>query len=536
MLQILNPHDLTTRRNIGAYYTSGSIASVLANWAIRTSGSRVLEPSFGGGSLVVAALLRLSELGATTNPDQVVGYDIDRKASALLRSALSTSLQSELITSDFLAVSPPSPERKFHCIIANPPFIRHHRNKDDLFKARCEQLGLPKNSDLSCLFVMHALTFLRKGGRMAFVLPASFLFADYARPVRDALRRNFEKVKVIRLAFRAFAEDGAEEKGILVLADCFGSSCPGSWAQTVALTEETLPKLVDDAHLTNSSPTEDFARILHTADVVRFDELAQLQIGVVTGANKYFVIDESMRAKHRLSKDTLIPIAARSAQITGLKFGMAEHTIQAATNKRVWLLSPSKLGRKNSSVRKYLESIPQKIREETLWFKKRPDWFRPEPIFADAILTYMNHRAPRLALLSPQITATNTFHLVTFKNRKDLVGKQRVALALLTSLAQASAEMEGRAYGGGLLKLEPAGARRILLPKFSPAPEIIRSAFSEADANLRAGDEAAARDIADRTLLFPSIRTDPESVTTALRRSIEYSRRIRTSVSNHTSV
>ncbi len=535
MLQILNPHDLTTRRNIGAYYTSGGIASALANWAIRTPDARVLEPSFGGGALVTAALLRLSDLGATTTTDQLVGYDIDSKARALLRGVLPPPVQPELNTSDFLAVLPPPPERKFHCIIANPPFVRHHRNKDGLFKARCEQLGLPKSSDLSCLFVMHALTFLRDGGRMAFVLPASFLFADYAKPVREALRRSFKRVKAIRLAFRAFAEAGADEKGILILADSFGSSCSGSWTETIALTEATLPEIVDDTHPANFPPPKDLAQILQGADVVQFDQLAQCQIGVVTGANRYFVIDERARAEHRLPMDALIPIAARTSQINGLKFGMAEHAIQAQANKRVWLLSPRSLGRKTNAVRKYLESIPEKVREETLWFKKRADWFRPEPIFADAILTYMNHRAPRLALLSPQITATNTFHLVTFKNRRDNVKKQQVALGLLTSLAQASAEIEGRAYGGGLLKLEPAGARRILLPKFSPASEIVRSAFAEADAKLRIGDEAAAREIADRALLFPSISTDPESVTAALRRTIEYSRQIRTSASRHTS-
>lgn len=245
MLQILNPHDLITRRNIGAYYTSGAIASALANWAIRTHNARILEPSFGGGALVTAALLRLSELGSAATADQVVGYDIDRNAKALLQGALPPAVEPDLNTFDFLAVPAPAAERKFHCVIANPPFVRHHRNKDDLFKSRCEQFGLPKSSDLSCLFVMHALNFLCDGGRMAFVLPASFLFADYARPVREALRRNFKHVKAIRLAFRSFAQAGADEKGILILADGFARASCGTWTESVALTEADTPRSAD---------------------------------------------------------------------------------------------------------------------------------------------------------------------------------------------------------------------------------------------------------------------------------------------------
>ncbi|MBR0835471.1 N-6 DNA methylase [Bradyrhizobium manausense] len=531
MLQILNPHDLNTRRNIGAYYTSRGIAAALAEWAIRTPETRVLEPSFGGGALLEAALARLYVLGSNARSNQVVGYDTDRNARALLDAALSRARRPHLITEDFLSVTPPPDENKFHCVIANPPFVRHHRNKDDLFKSRCERLGLPKSSDLSCLFVMHALSFLKRGGRMALVLPASFLFADYARTVRDALQQRFGHVKSIRLAFNSFADSGADERGVLILADEFDADHSASWVETVAWAETDLPEIIQSTYQAPSLPNIQFDCLTQEIEAIRFEELARLQIGAVTGANRFFVVNDDVRKHYRLPLESLIPIAARTSQISGLKFGMLEHGVQARANQRVWLLSPKTLGRKTHPVRRYLETVPAKIREETLWFRKRPHWFRPEPIFADAIFTYMNHLGPRIALLSPRITATNTFHLVTLQNRSNNVDKYRITLGLLSSLSQASAEIQGRAYGGGLLKLEPAGVRRIALPRYSPPLKILRDAFQKADALLRAGDTAAARDIADQVLLYPSISKNPESVVISLHRLIDYSRQIRNTAS-----
>ena len=166
MLQIVSHHDMKTRRSIGAYYTSNAIAEALANWAIRLPEDRVLEPSFGGGALVLAAFNKLEKLRPNFNPHQVTGYDTDRVAESLLQQKLS-SRAPKLITADFLSVCPPAPEVGFDCVIANPPFVRHHRNKDRRFKSRCEELGLPKSADLSSLFVLHAIRFLRRGGRIA---------------------------------------------------------------------------------------------------------------------------------------------------------------------------------------------------------------------------------------------------------------------------------------------------------------------------------------------------------------------------------
>lgn len=533
MLQILSAQDIAQRRSRGVYYTSERIAEELANWAIRTPDTRILEPSFGGGAFVYAALSRLAALRSTVQCDQIVGYDIDDKARTLLLEKLPSPENAVLVSADFLSVVPPSSTKgQFDCIIGNPPFVRHHRNKHSSFKNRCEELGLPKSADLWCLFVLHALKFLKRGGRLALVLPASFLFADYAQAVRDVFRSQFGKVRIVRLAFNSFANEGAEEKGILILADSFKAQESRAWSEAVAWCESDLSKVTLDSYVNSPTPAAEFAELIREVHAVQLQELATVRIGVVTGANRFFVINDALREKYCIPRKVLLPIVGRTAQITSLRFGLREHAVAAKDNQRVWLLSPGTIGTRSDPVRRYLETMPDKIRSETLWFRKRENWFQPEPIYADALFTYMNHHGPKIAIVSEKITATNTFHLLTLKSRHRY-DKRKLALGILTSLSQASAEIEGRAYGGGLLKIEPAGLKRILLPKHDPTPEILDAAFVQADAYLRAGDPDSARQIADRTLLFPALGKNPENTTVSLQRVIQYSRQIRTNVAKH---
>ena len=76
----------------------------------------------------------------------------------------------------------------------------------------------------------------------------------------------------------------------------------------------------------------------------------------------------------------------------------------------------------------------------------------------------MSGRGPRLVGNSAGATCTNSVHAVEFLNGADPMRYVRTWRNELTTL---SCEIEGHSLGGGLLKMEPAEARRVLL-----APEL----------------------------------------------------------------
>ena len=67
---------------------------------------------------------------------------------------------------------------------------------------------------------------------------------------------------------------------------------------------------------------------------------------------------------------------------------------------------------------------------------------------------------PRIVYNQAEATSTDTIHRLTCKT----ANKEQVIANTYTWLTAASAEIEGRSYGGGVLELEPSEAERILMP------------------------------------------------------------------------
>ena len=69
----------------GGYYTPRPIADFLAQWAIQTANTEVLEPSCGDGSLVEAAVEALLARGATKDviPRLIHAIEIDTGEAGL---------------------------------------------------------------------------------------------------------------------------------------------------------------------------------------------------------------------------------------------------------------------------------------------------------------------------------------------------------------------------------------------------------------------------------------------------------------------
>lgn len=99
------------------------------------------------------------------------------------------------------------------------------------------------------------------------------------------------------------------------------------------------------------------------------------------------------------------------------------------------------------------------------------------------------------------------------------------AAGFYNSLTLLSAELEGRSYGGGVLKLEPTEAEKLLLPPLSPELTALLPAVDRA---IRARDVEAAADLVDPVVLAPlGLGTDEISALRAARRQLQMRRKNR---------
>lgn len=513
------------RKKLGIYYTPDKLTQVVTRWAVRSSDEKILEPSFGGCSFITAALSQLSDFGATNPVDRVYGCDVDPAAFKYLSDALQAELPSQhFLPCDFLQTDAETwPMSGFDVVLGNPPYVSHHNMSIDQKNSAKEAVNssgarLPGTASLWAYFVLHSMSFLRDGGRLAFVLPEAFLTSFYAKVIQNEITDHFASTLVIKKCFQPFKEVGAAERTIAVLAGGFSNAKVSG--QIEVILADSMSE-VEDAVIASKRVTGDrngkrarhlilktnlpqpYEEEIDKHLSTRAEDLLEIEIGLVTGANKYFVINEKTVIKWKLPRASLRPILARTADCGGLEFAIVDHQAARDSGRRCWLFCPKTLGRRGGAIRRYLGSVPKEIRRGTLWFKKREHWYSPEGYTSpNAFLTYMNHMGPRLILNTAGVDCTNTLHRINFKKCVSSTQRKLIALSLQTTFSQISAERVGRTYGGGVLKLEPSEFRnlRILIPPKLDA-KTINKAFRRINNYLRLGDPDGARSTADEAVL-----------------------------------
>jgi adenine-specific DNA-methyltransferase len=90
----------------------------------------------------------------------------------------------------------------------------------------------------------------------------------------------------------------------------------------------------------------------------------------------------------------------------------------------------------------------------------REPWYAvPSVWIPDGFMFRQIYDFPRVVLNTAEATSTDTIHRMSCEAKP-----QSVLANIYTHLTAASAEIEGRSYGGGVLELEPTEAGRLLVP------------------------------------------------------------------------
>lgn len=515
---------LVKRKDLGAFYTPSPMANFAAAWAIRSKGDHVLDPGCGDAAFLLSAARRLTSCGAPEAclASQLFGIDLNADAVETAASEFSkTNLQPPtLIQGNFFDFSAGLFSRTlpaFDAVIGNPPYVRYQLFRDEnrtLGLRAAAQAGviLPQLASSWAPYLIHAATFLKPGGRLAMVLPGELLHVGYAAAVRTFLLQNFEDLHVI--AFEENVFPGALEEVVIVL----GTRGVGDGklrVQRLRTLEDLAPGpdvilrksrqcavAPGQRWLTALFEEESLSDILDVVLQARFrplGELGRVDIGAVTGANDFFILTESQVTENQIPSPVLLPVVSKAAHIQGALFTAADWKNQVQEGHPAYLLVTDKESA-SGPVARYIKKGEAAGLQNRYKCRTRDPWYRvPYVRRPDLFLTYMNHVLPRLAVNHAKATNSNTLHGIFLS---DPLLAEPLAAAFLNSATLMSVEIEGRSYGGGVLKLEPGEATRILFPAISTATaEKLRSALPKIDRLLRDGqtDEASA---AVDTLIF----------------------------------
>lgn len=483
-----------TRKARGAFFTPPQITRYLAEWAVRSAGDAVFEPSAGDAAFLVAATERLRLLGAE-RPD-LDGVEIHPASVATARRRVTEAGgKARIRTADFFDIAPTP---TYSAVLGNPPYIRYQDFRGTQ-RAQSRRAALQAGVTLSALasswaaFTVHAALFLRPGGRMALVLPAELLSVNYAAAVRKFLFDRFSSVELVMFDEQVFP--GAEADVVLLLADGFGAGPSGHAVIHRARNAESLTSELVQRHWSPADPADKWVSglignrpvdVLHGLhDDGRFSTLEQwgdTTLGMVTGNNGFFALSPARVAELGLRPTDLLTLSPPgSGHLRGLTLSSRNLAALGADGKSVHLFRPT--GRLSAPAQRYVEAghaagvhLAYKCRVRTPWYQV------PLVKPADLLLTCMNADTPRLVANRAGAHHLNSVHGVYLRDEVVALGRDLLPLAALNSVTVLHAEMVGRAYGGGVLKIEPREADRWLVP----APELIAARATELRAARRA--------------------------------------------------
>jgi len=502
--------ELTGRKLLGQFFTPAFEANSIVSWAIRTGHERILEPSVGEGGLLLPALAYARTLHLAPKV-RAIACDVDKSVIDGLRASVSPDV--DLFHSDFFELDPET-TAPVDVILANPPFTRNHQlSLEDRTRLK-KRYPVKGAAGLWVYFALHARKFLRPGGRMAFLVPAAASFSRYGEDLLLQLKEEFRELSLQELPNKPSWIGSADERGVLVLADGYQAGPAPAITRGVWRYDGVARGKLSRAY----AKTPAFEALKKASRPL--GEIADLSIGLVTGRNAVFLLNQQDVAKYQIDQHDLTPMITRAKHVQGIVVEKDDLCGLADDGERTWMLTPRELGERGSGVRSRLALINARARRETLWLNKRsPWWMVGKTGQCDAVFTYMNDKGPRLALVEDGVFCTNTLHQVTFKPATMACDRLSAVVSVLSTFGQLCAEGIGRGYGGGLLKFELQEAR--LMPTLTHADGVAPEAILEIDKKLRSGQMVEARRLADAVVLPAILGAEWQTAARELEETLE---------------
>jgi len=455
----------TSQKRSGAYFTPSDVSAALVAWACHSATDRLIDPSCGDGQFLEH---HRNSVGIEQNPASAQ-QAVERAPWALVHEG------------DFFTWAAETGER-FECAAGNPPFIRYQTFKGEM-RRRALKLCIDLGAQFSGLasswapFLVATAGLLKHGGRMAFVVPAEIGHAPYAAPLLDYMVESFATVQIIAVRKKLFS--ALSEDCWLLYADGFGGKAD---AIDLTVVDEFKPANMPPnstmridigewrsvwnrrlrPYLLPRSVRDVYAFALAHSDTRRLADFASVGIGYISGDNDFFHLRPSEAKRLGIASVYLQP-AIRNARAMP-QDQITSTTVESWTknDEQVLLLRLTRDQDLPVAVRKYLDS--KAGREARLGYKcrNRAPWYAvPDVQIPDYIMSYMSGRKVNLVRNNAGVSCTNSVHSIRVRDRT--VADQLFPL-WSSPFVRLSCELEGHALGGGMLKLEPREAGRVVFP------------------------------------------------------------------------
>lgn len=463
----------TKQKLMGAYYTPNEIVDFMLRWVIESEGPQsILEPSAGDGQF----LRRIKEINRES---QITAIEIDEEEAKKIPNNLNCAVK--VIVDDFYNFYEEQRfDQSFDVVLGNPPYIRYQFLSESQREFQSDILmnnGLKPNKLINSwvAFSVATLEMLNVGGKFAFVLPTDLLQVSYAKQLRMYFRDMFSELNVV--TFKDLVFEGIQQDILIVMGVKKQKIEDEIKLRTVhihklsdlekSIDEYEFDKYTDfDSEKWSSLNLEKKYRTYYDNVFKKhtevFTKIADVEVGITTGNNNFFVIDWQKVEKNSLI-EYVRPLLGRSVETFGIRYTVDDLEANSQQGKNSWLVDfNSKQLNKGAleyvqQAEKNGENTGYKLRIRNKWYEVPSIW---EP---DAFILRRIGQFPKLIENQANAVSTDTFHRLRLL--EGTYTMDELMFLFYSSPTLLSIELEGRSFGGGALELLPGDFHNIRLPK-----------------------------------------------------------------------
>ncbi len=468
----------------GGYYTPLDLAVFIAQWVKEIGPKHILEPSCGDG-VFFEAFAKVKGFQKAS----VFGFELesDEAEKAQARANAGGLKAAKVHAEDFLRWAIDRWEdngAQFDAIVGNPPFVRYQYlpqpfqlSAEEIFK----KLALPftKHTNAWVPFILASMALLRPGGRLAMVVPAEIIHVTHAQSLRSYLGRECSRLVIIDPEELWFSD--TLQGAVILLAEKKRSETEkgeGLGIYPVVGREflQLNPSTVFNAPQAMNGKTVQgkwtralldvetrslFDELAQNRAVHRFESIAKVDVGIVTGANKFFLVSDEVVRDHKLGK-WAHPMFGRSEHCPGIIYDSRQHEANAAKgNPTNFLWFREDEYKVDASAKAYIRIGEDQKLHTRYKCRIRTPWYKVPSVYSTEVgMLKRSHDTPRLILNRLGAYTTDT----AYRIRTLGVEAEKLVGCFVNPLTALSAELEGRHYGGGVLELIPSEIERLLVP------------------------------------------------------------------------
>ena len=465
--------DREKLRDKGQFWTPSWIAEAMVAY-VANDADLIFDPATGTGAFF-KALLNLNKPNVhffgTDIDDRVISDEIYNHEKVFVEKR------------DFIK-NPP--QRKFKSIIANPPYIRHHRidgeTKIFLKQLAAKIMGkaIDGRAGYHIYFFVQALSLLELDGKLAFIMPADTCEGKFAKNLWQWISENFCIECVITFDEKATPFPNVDTNAIIFLIKKTKPAHTLYWVKVKeAYSNDLLNFIASDfkqqvfqtLEITNRDLKEAMTTGLsrqpqnHSRFKFHLNDFANVMRGIATGANNFFFLTSQQVRDMDIPQKFLKRAVGRTRDVTEAILTTVDLEKLDKNNRPTFLFSVNEGAVFPKAVSNHLKNGEDLGLPNRSLIKQRNPWYKMEKRQVPPLLfAYLGRRNTRFIKNEAEVLPLTGF-LCVYPIYDDKEYIENLWQALNHPDTLENLRLVGKSYGSGAIKVEPGNLNKLPIPE-----------------------------------------------------------------------